>query len=254
MKFFKKTILAIVTSIVMIISPSAVFASTLALSPSTGTFNQSCAFSVVINLDTQSAQTDGTDVVLFYDPTRFNATSILNGTIYNDYPNSNIDSVNGKIQISGIASSSSPFNGKGIFATVNFSVLPAAPTGATAMTFDFDPNDKAKTTDSNVIEHATLADTLANVVNGSYVVGSTGSCAAVTPTITIKPTGAPPVVYLPQGQVSTGTPSASPARTTLDQFVDKNGKGPGISSEATFTLAIVGSVLTVLGVVGLAVL
>ncbi len=233
--------------------PVTAFASTLSLSPSTGTFNKGCPFALAINLDTQSAQTDGTDVILFFDPTRFMASTIVNGTIYGDYPSSNIDSVNGKISISGLASVSSPFSGKGIFATVNFTVLNNAPAGASAMTFDFDPNDKSKTTDSNVVERGTIADTLSSVVNGSYIVGS-GSCT-ITPTVTVAPTVVPPVVYLPQPPIGgyVGTPSAGTTKT-LDQFVDKNGKGPGGAPEATFTLAIVGSVLTILGVVGLAVL
>lgn len=243
MNFLKSITFIIFITIIMVIFPSIAFASTLALSPSTGTFNKGCGFALAINLDTQGAQTDGTDVILFYDPTRFNATSIATGTIYADYPSSNIDSVNGKITISGLASVSSAFSGSGTFATVNFTVVDTAPTGATAVTFDFDPNNKTKTTDSNVVERGTVADTLSAVTNGNYVIGS-GSCAAVTPT----GTGG-----LPQGgQGSVATTSAT--KSTLDQFVDKNGKGPGISPQATFTLAIVGSVLTILGIVGLAVL
>ena len=39
----------------------------------------------------------------------------------------------------------------------------------------------------------------------------------------------------------------------LDQLVDKSGSGPG-SSELTFTLAILGTTLVVMGILGLAIL
>ncbi len=240
MKFLTSITITVLTMITMVIFPSAVLASTLSLSPSTGTFNKGCGFALTITLDTQGAQTDGTDVILFFDPTRFSASSILNGTIYADYPSSNIDSVKGRITISGLASVSSPFSGTGTFATVNLTVLDSASTGSNAITFDFDPNNKAKTTDSNVVERGTVADTLSAVVNGSYIIG-TGSCSNTS----VAPTG------LPQGQAYVATRSATPKN--LDQYVDRTGKGPG-TSELTFTLAIIGSILTILGIVGLAVL
>lgn len=238
----KNIIIIIFITIITVILPSAAFAATLSLSPATGTFNKGCSVTLTINLNTQSAETDGTDAILVYDQTRFTATSILNGTIYSDYPGSNIDSQTGRITVSGLASVNSPFTGSGILATVNLTVLDGAPAGATAITFDFDPNNKAKTTDSNVVERGTVQDKLSGVTNGSFVIGA-GSCASPTP--------GPAVVYLPQGQTGIATPSGS--YRTIDNLVDRTGKGPG-TPELTFTLAIFGSVLTVLGILGLALL
>src|SRR3990172_9523060 len=132
------------------LSPSLAVGATLSLSPSTCTFNKSCNFSVEIKLDTGSAQTDGTDVVLFYDPTRFTATQIRNGTIYPEFSGINIDSQGGKVTVSGLGSVTTSFSGSGTLATVDFSVVGSAPAGASQIKFDFDPNNKAKTTDSNV--------------------------------------------------------------------------------------------------------
>ncbi|MDO8573847.1 MAG: cohesin domain-containing protein [Candidatus Daviesbacteria bacterium] len=218
--------------------PGAVLASTLSLSPATGTFNRSCPFALDIAVNTAGAQTDGTDAILFYDASRFTAQSITNGAIYPDFPGNNIDSASGKITISGLASVSTPFSGTGILATINFIVTDTSSTGATQITFDFDPNNKAKTTDSNVVERGTVVDTLNSVVNGNYTIG-TGTCGSVVS----------PVPKLPQGAVS--TPAAQPK--TIDQLVDRTGKGPG-TPQLTFTLAIIGSVLTVLGILGLALL
>jgi len=215
---------------------------TLSLSPSSGTFNKGCPFALQILLNTSGAQTDGTDAILLYDSSRFSATSISNGTIYSDFPGNNIDDTNGKITVSGLASVASPFSGSGILSTINFSVKATAPEGASQITFDFDPSNKAKTTDSNVVQRSTIADILNSVVNGSYIVGS-GTCLAPTP--------GPGSGGGQQGSIGVGTPSGQ--QKTIDQVVDNRGKGPG-TSELTFTVAIVGGVLTVLGILGLVLL
>ncbi len=239
----KKAFFIAVTALITVtMSPVSALAATLSVSPARATLNKGCTFAVAIQLDTQGAQTDGTDSILVYDPSRLTAnTPILNGTIYSDYPGSNIDPSTGRIIVSGLASVASPFSGSGTLATVNFTVPENAPTGATALSFDFDPNNKAKTTDSNVVERGTVADVLSSVSNGSYTIG-TGSC--------IGGAGGPA-----QGAPGVATPSASPTSQprNIDQMVDRTGKGPG-TPELTFTIAILGSVLTVLGILGLALL
>lgn len=234
--------------ILLFVMPVQVLAAgaTLSLSPSSGTFNQGCNFSLNVNLDTAGAQTDGTDAILVYDTSKLTATSISAGTIYPDYPGNNIDP-SGKITISGLASVTSPFQGQGTLATINFTVKENV-TGATQINFDFDFNDKAKTTDSNVVQRGTVADILNSVVNGSYTIG-TASCG-----VTSGGNTSSGVTVLPNtgGQGATvATPPAQPK--TIDQIVDKTGKGPG-TPELTFTLAIVGSILAVLGVLGLVIL
>lgn len=221
-------------------SPAGVFAQTavLSLEPSTGTFNRGCNFSVNVILDAGGTQTDGTDAILIYDSSRFNATTIANGTVYPDYPGNNIDAQNGRITISGLASVNTPFSSKGILATVNFTVQSNAPTGVSQVKFDFDPTNKAKTTDSNVVERGTLVDVLNSVVDGNYTIG-TGACGQVTVSPTTRPIGEPG-----------STPSA-----TFEPLPTKQPVLPDTGSEQlTFTLAIVGGVLAVLGILGLALL
>lgn len=228
--------------IIMFILPSAAYAqqATLSLNPSAGTFNKSCNFSLKIDLNTGSAQTDGTDAILSYDSSRFTASSIVSGTIYPDYPGNNIDEASGKITISGLASVSSAFSGQGTLATINFTVKETAPTGATQIKFDFDPNDKSKTTDSNVVERGSVKDILNSVVNGNYTVG-TGSCPAdgTTGGTVGKGGGQGAVTATPSGAVEV------PLKKELP---------PAGTAELTFALAIVGSILTILGILGLALL
>ncbi len=219
------------------ISQAYAAGATLSLSPSSGTFNQGCSFSLDILLDTGGVPTDGTDAILFYDPTRFTASKIRSGTIYSDYPGNAIDAQNGRITVSGLSSVSSAFSGKGVLASIDFTVATAAPLSATQIKFDFNPNDIAKTTDSNVVERGTVADILNSVVNGNYVVGA-GTCASPSPT--------PRPSSLPQGGPGISTPSAQPtARPTLPA---------GGTEGTTYTLAIVGVVLTVIGILGVALL
>ncbi|MBI2011134.1 hypothetical protein HYS91_00020 [Candidatus Daviesbacteria bacterium] len=200
----------------------------LTLSPSSGTFNKGCDFSVNVNLNTNGAETDGTDVVLKYDPNQLSVNSITKGTIYSDYPQAQANSSTGTINISGIAQVDNPFSGSGVFATINFKTNSNAAAGTTKVSFDFDPANKEKTTDSNVVETGTVVDILNTVTDGTYTIGS-GSC--------IGGTGS--------NQGATSTSSG-----TVDDMV---GGTPGITT-STLLLTITGGILVVLGIVGLVLL
>ncbi len=213
------------------ISPAFAQSAVLSLDPNTGTFNKGCPVAIRVNLNTGGAQTDGADAILMYDSSRFTGQTITNGTIYPDFPGNNIDNSTGRITISGLASVSTPFSGSGNLATINFVVSENAPDGATQITFDFDPQNKAETTDSNVVQRGTVADVLNSVVNGSYTIG-TGTCGSTITTLS-----------------GTGGPS-TPSATFVPMKTLPNGGPP----EFTSTLAIIGGILTVLGILGLALL
>lgn len=233
MKFLRPIIVSL---ILVLVSTTPAFAATLSLSPSAGTYNKGCTFSLEVKLDTQGVQTDGTDAILLYDQSKVTATSIVSGTIYADYPGNNIDDSKGVVTTSGLASISSPFSGVGTLATINFVVKDAAQVGATQISFDFNPNDKTKTTDSNVVQRGgSAAEVLSSVTNGSYTIG-TGVCGSTGTVTTLPKTGG-------QGQVA--TPSGELIYKTLP---------PAGTEQLTFTIAIIGSVLTVLGILGLALL
>ncbi len=254
-----KTLLtAILPLLLVLISPAQVFAASLSLSPASGNFNQGCNFSVNINLDTQGANTDGTDAIVFYDPSLLSALSIVNGTIYPDYPSYIIDSQAGKITVSGLASVSQGFNGKGTLATINFQVQNNATPGPFTLKFDFDPNNLQKTTDSNVVERDTVVDVLKSVVNGNYTTAA-GSCSGITP------------AGSPIGTTTSGSSFSSLNNNTQTSKTLTAGKGGLTSSTSgslqtpvynqlptagittpTIVLAISATILTVLGIIGLA--
>ena len=243
---------------ILLFTPATAMAATLGLNPQAGTFNRGCEFTVSIDLDTQNVAngTDGTDAILHYDPTRFttnNSKITPNTSVYPDFPGTNVCENNelcpgtGKITISGLASVSTPFTGKGKLATITFTVLPEAQTTASGITFDFDPNNKLKTTDTNVVQRGTVQDVLSSVTNGNYTVGTGTTCAAQGTTGTSTSTG---TSNLGQGATTIATPSAQPIFKTIPVKT----LPPAGSEKLTFTIAILGSVLTVLGILGLALL
>lgn len=234
----------------LLVMPKAALAvsASLSLEPASGTFNKGCPFYLNIIVDTGGAQTDGTDAILFYDSSRLSITSTSitsNASTYADFPGNNVDESAGKITISGLASVSTPFSGRGTLATLNFTVKPTAPTGVTQIKFDFDPYNKSKTTDSNIVERNTIADVLNSVINGSYTIG-TGACAGVTPTPTPGGGRGGPGGY--------ATPSASVSPTPTQNTIDAAVGGETGTPELTSTLAILGGVLIILGILGLALL
>ncbi len=230
----------------------AEFKGSLSLDPVSGTLNKGCSYPIKVVVDTNNAETDGTDAIIFYDASRFSITStdITSGTgTYADFPGSNVDEQGGKITISGLASVTTPFTGRGTLATLNFKVKDNAGTGATIIKFDYDPNFKNKTTDSNIVQRNTIADILNSVVNGNYTIG-TGTCVGVTPSPGAGGAGGgrggPGGSATQSGSLlPTVTPTRIPVTTGLPD---------GGTSELTSTLAILGGVLTVLGILGLALL
>lgn len=241
----KKLLITILATFILAIFPKLTMAASLTLTPASGTFNKSCSFNVDIKLDTSGVQTDGTDAIVLFDQSKLTA-NITAGTIYATYAGTNADNNAGKITVSGLASDSSAFSGSGTLATINFTVKDTAPTGATIVKFDFDPTGASfgpdciksgpNTCDSNVVQRDNKTDSLSSVGNGNYVIG-TGTCAAGAPAVS-PTTGqgaviAPPAVQIPVKEV--------PVKTLP----------PAGSEQFTFMVAILGSTLTVLGILGI---
>lgn len=257
MKLIRKVIALIPVLGFLMITPVSAFAATLTLDPASGVLNKGCEVTVKINLDTQGVQTDGTDVIVLYTPAQLSTSTsqITNGTIYPEYPGNSVDT-SGKISISGISSVSSPYSGTGTFATIKFNVASTLKENdKITLNFDFDPNNKTKTTDTNVVERGTIADVLSSVTNGSYTVGA-GSCGAG---ITQSPS--------PAGSAGGGQggvlPGTSPSSTQSAQYqvykpngiddLTGNGKSSGLLDN-TIAISAVGMVLVILGIAGLAIL
>ena len=242
----KKIIVYSLSFIVLFLStisylPTTVYAAagTFALSPASGNFNKGCSFKVDVMVNTGGANSDGADAIIIYDPTRLTVTSVTTGQAYSNYPISSATPATGRITISGVAPEGQTFNGSAIFASLNMTVVAAAPSGATQMRFDFDPNDKTKTADSNIgtIEGGTIIDTLNSVTDGSYTVG-TGACGASS-----------------SGSSSVGGPTTStPSAETEVVYAPPKKLPPAGDNTTMILISAIGGVLTILGLIGLALL
>lgn len=240
------------------VSPVVAQAATLTFNPASGTLNKGCEVTIKIDLDTQGVQTDGTDVIVLYTPSQLSITTsgITNGTVYPEYPGNSVDSAGGKISISGISSVSSPFTGTGTFATLKFKVADTL-TASTPITlkFDFDPNNKTKTTDTNIVERGTIADVLSSVTDGSYTVG-TGTCTGGVQASPSPAAGAGSGLG-GQGQVlpgTTGTGSQSAQYQVYKPTLNDMTGGSAGLLDNTLAISAVGIILVILGVAGLAML
>lgn len=164
----------------------------LSLKPNIQAVGQGCTLSVDIEADTGGRNSDGTDVILKYDPTKLTINSYTKGNIYPEYIQG-ANNVSGAFALSGISSVTKSFNGKGIFATVNFKFNPNFGVGSnTEVMFDFNPANSGNTTDSNIVETTTGQELLGSVVNGSYAVTSSSiSCVSPSSTPSASPTPSP---------------------------------------------------------------
>lgn len=109
--------------------------------------------------------TDGTDIVIYYDSkllsvdTVDDTTPVISGLIYSDYPINRTDSQNNRVEFSGITVSQDGVRPNGVLGTVTFT---AKASGKAKIWFDFTPGS---TTDSNVVESKTAEDILSKVEN-----------------------------------------------------------------------------------------
>ena len=118
---------------------------------------------VTVRIDTGGHGTQGSDVLIKYDPRilEANGTSVMvKGEVYKDYPVLIADPKTLMITISGISSlEGDKFKGNGIFATVNFK---AKAMGSTALTVQF---TKDSSTDSNMVDAESGNDSVGSVSN-----------------------------------------------------------------------------------------
>lgn len=167
--------------------PQATDTATLSLAPATALVARGCPLTISVNLNTGNVAAQGADVVLRYDATRLtvSGSSFAPGALYPNYLKPQ-ETVAGVLELSGGTSDANPAAVAGAFMSVTFTAKPDAPMGPAQIDFDFDPNNKQRTTDSNVVwnRHDVVVDVLDSAVGGSYVVG-TGPCANPVPPVAL---------------------------------------------------------------------
>ncbi len=162
---------------ILLLVPSSM-AATFSLSPSSGSYNQTCEVSVDVILDSQGSQTNAADLFLSYDPNQLTlidqdasqpGPQVKAGSYYQLYVSNNVDEGTGSVQMSAFSLLGEPAK-SAVFATLVFESKPGV--NSASISIDFD--GAGATTDSNIADLGG-ADILSGVTNGSYTFNS-GFC------------------------------------------------------------------------------
>lgn len=150
----------------IIVSPKVTTISQNIISLATDKSTLKVGDKVVVSVEIKADKaTDGTDLVILYDPKLLSVLAnsskqVMNiGSLYNDYPVNMADEKAGRISVSGISTQSGGVVPNGTFGTLTFRA--EAPGNAT-VSLGFTPGS---TTDTNMIETRTAKDILAKVDN-----------------------------------------------------------------------------------------
>lgn len=121
---------------------------------------------VTVYVDSGGKSTDGTDLIINYDPKLLSIDTIgpdkkamAISDIYNEYPSNSIDDKKGIIAVSGIANDSNGMVVNGILGSIIFTAKSA---GKSTISVEFTPNIVSE---SNIIETKTGKDLLGQVQN-----------------------------------------------------------------------------------------
>ncbi len=167
-----------------LVTPFSLWAQTstphLSLSPTVKEVTPQVNFNVTVSADTGGKLTSGADAIIEYNSSILEVVSVNEGTFYPTI--TTLNNTLGKVEIYGVADSTSPKSGTGTLATITF----RGKTSGTA-TVNF-LCQTGSTSDSN-INSTNNEDIIvcANNVNASYVIGS-GQEATTTATPTATTT------------------------------------------------------------------
>ena len=209
-----------IASLLLLGAPLIASASTLAVSPSSGSYGVGSTFNVDIMLDTKGAAIDGVDIYrLHFNPAILQVVDanptvagvqIYPGTILPTNVVNTVDNTAGTVTFSQITSGGTKYTGKGELASINFKAMAA---GTAKVTFDF---TKGKTNDTNVAGNST--DTLTAVTNGSYIISTTASQTQQSPQLSNQVPGQEQALQdqaknTTNNQTNPTTASSTPSKT-----------------------------------------
>lgn len=128
-------------------TPSPLPQAEFLLSPSSDVYFLGDSPEIEVYLDTWNNPVVGADLVLNFDPSVWEVSQILEGSIFPNYPGKVIDNTSGLIRVSGtVEPPDQYFSGRGVFARIIFETKTE---GETTLGFEFTPN--SPTTDCNIV-------------------------------------------------------------------------------------------------------
>ena len=156
---------------------SSANASTISISPTSGTYAVGATFSVNILLNTQNTPVSGVDISDFnYNPAVLEVVSVNPGVLFSVTQTNITNASTGKITFQQTSGGSGTYNGSGTLATINFKAISA---GTSNLSFNF---TSGATNDTNVAGSgaSTGTDTLMSVTGGTITVGPSSGGSSVT--------------------------------------------------------------------------
>lgn len=178
----------------------------LSLSPSSGTITVGQLLTVSIIANSAGQEITGVDVrFLHYNTGDLELQGqIQKGSIFPSYPTASADTNAGTISISGtILGGEAQKAVSGVLATMTFKALKAA---TTQLTFDYDPANPGKTSDTNMVQN----DGSGNI--GDILEQATGGTYTLQAAVVVGPTPTPTPASAPGGRIPpTPTPTSTPA-------------------------------------------
>ncbi len=150
---------------------------TLELIPSEGTISLEEYLSVDIVVDSGEASVSGVDIVMDFDPDKFEVSMNVDDSAFSTFMPSTgrIDNTTGHISFSAYTESEETVSGEAIVATLELTAL--VDSGEGEVTFDF---TLGETDDCNVIEAESIDDILSSVTSGVYTFEASATSTETT--------------------------------------------------------------------------
>jgi hypothetical protein len=165
------------------------YEASLLFSPESVSTNIGEQFDILINVDTGGEHVGGVGAKILFKNEDLKVITVKPGVIFGDYPTVAFSNEEGKIIISGVASSVNDFfSGQGIFATITFQ---ATSPGESVIEYIFEPGS---TTDSNVAVTYGSGDILARVNKVGVSVGAKGNYQVVNEIPVTQSEKLPPIL------------------------------------------------------------
>jgi len=223
MKPAKIFLSSLIFSFFAVFSASPVFAAdaALSLSPREGEVASGNTLEVDINVDTGGASVSAIDIIVSFDPSKFEVSvddsSKILSQFYPSDANERVDNNAGEVRFNNfVGATEDPFSGQGTISTLV--LTPKVDSGTSSFMFDFTEGSEA---DCNVIDTATVSDILTTTEDGTYSItaGSGGDGdTSPTPTTAANPTSSPTPSPASRGADDTedtgGTEDSTPTPTT----------------------------------------
>ena len=175
----------------------------LKLSPASGAIEEGETLDVDIVVNTGGADVVAVDVVMEFDPSKFEISVDRSKKIFDEmFPSSGeeVDNEAGRVRFSTFVSSAGdPFSGEGAAAVLKVKAKDSS--GSGDISFQFTPDVES---DCNIVEVNTIADILSSVSGGTYTLAAGGE---PTPTPTAEPEEEAP------------TPTPTPTPSSSDDVV-----------------------------------